>query len=309
MYFLRRSWLAVFAHPVRWGYTLLTLTLLVSGCAAYRNRGPVTEEVTRCRQFARDAVAAMQMERWDEAENLLMQAVEHCPTDADARRHLAEVLWHQGATTDAAVQMEAAVRLEPGDAETLARAGSMLLAIGATDRALERAEEAIGLDATMASAWRLRGEVFLAQGDVDRGLADLHCAMRYAPGDATSLMQLARVANEAGRHARALTAVQHLLAQHSPGEEPPAALVLEGLAYHALGRYSDAVASFTAASQCAPSAEVLYYLANAHHAAGNAAEAAETVQAALATDATHQPSRALLARLAAVESSEANVRR
>jgi thioredoxin-like negative regulator of GroEL len=66
-----------------------------------------------------------------------------------------------------------------------------------------------------------------------------------------------------------------------------------------LGRHHEALASLARASQGPPNAEILYQLARCQLAVGRTDEAAATAQRALAVDATHQPSRQLMAQLAA----------
>jgi len=71
------------------------------------------------------------------------------------------------------------------------------------------------------------------------------------------------------------------------------------LALADLGRPQQAADSLQAASRKGPpNAEILYYLAQAELASGRYAQAAASAQQALAADASHEPSRQLLARLA-----------
>jgi len=83
------------------------------------------------------------------------------------------------------------------------------------------------------------------------------------------------------------------------GEEPQVALQMEGLALWDLGRPRQAVESLSAACRRGPpNAQTLYYLAQALAASGRPEEAVLAAQQALAADATHEPSRQLLAHLA-----------
>ena len=256
------------------------------------------DSIARCRELSRDGVAAMERAEWDRARTLLEEAVDTSQTDIDARRHLAEALWETGAEREAAVQLEAAVKLDPRHAPTVVRAGEMLLRIGTVDRALRRAEEAIALDPTLAAGWALRGRVFRHQGKRQRALADLQQALRYAPHRADVLQEVAEVQYALERPQRSLTTLHHLLDIYPPGEEPQQALWLEGLTYAALGRHADAVTSLYAASQrAAPRADLLYQLAVAEKAAGRFDAAANTARQALALDVGHQSSRRLLAQL------------
>lgn len=274
------------------------VALAGGGCASMRKQKIVPESIAACRQMSRDGVAAMELGQWDEAHSLLQEAVATSPTDIDARRHLAEVLWQMGNHRDAVVHMEAAVRLDPRNAPTTVRSGEMLLAVGAVDRAALRAQQAIALDATLAGAWALRGRIFRQRGEAARALADLQQALRYSPHSTDVLLDTAEVQYDMGRPQRSLTTLHHLLDVYAPGEEPQRALWLEGLAYQALDRPYDAVESLYAASlRGAPQADLLYQLALAEQTAGRPTAATNTVRQALSLDTQHQLSRVLLAQL------------
>jgi tetratricopeptide (TPR) repeat protein len=262
--------------------------------------GPVPEQVVTSREQSRQGVTAMETGHWDEAETLFRKAIEASPTDSETRRHLAEVLWHRGAADEALLQIEAAVRLNDSDATTTVRAGEMLLATGAVDKALRRADRAISLDPELATAWALRGRVFWQMGEPDRALADLQRALQFAPESPDVLLDLAALYRQRGENTRSLTTLHHLMDTYPVGEEPLVVLQLEGLTLSDLGRPQEAVESLTAACRRGPpNAQTLYYLAQALLASGRPEAAAAAAQQALAADATHEPSRQLLARLAA----------
>ena len=268
------------------------------GCAHLRRDKVTSDEVVACRQLSREGVAALERGDCTRARELLDQAVAASPSDLEARRELAEVLWQEGSHQEAMVHMEAAVRLDPRHAPTLVRSGEMLLAFGAADRALARAGEAVALDPTLGSAWALRGRVLRRKGDLEPALADMQQSLRYNPHDAAVLVETAELQYQLGRPHRCLTTVHQLLDAYPPGEEPRRALWLEGLAFGAVDRREDAVRSLAAASrQGAPDPDLLYQLARAQHAAGHPGEAAEAARQALAASGGHEASRALLAQL------------
>ena len=274
------------------------LGICALGCATMRRQKLSTESMVACRQLSRDGVAAMELGQWDHAHELLAEAVKTSPTDIDARRHLAEVLWQQQQHRDAVVQLEAAVRLDPRHAPTLVRSGEMLLGIGASDRALQRAEEAIALDSSLAGAWALRGRIYRRKGELERALADMQQALRYSPNRTNVLLEVAEIQFSLNQPQRSLTALHHLLDIYAPGEEPQSALWLEGLVYGALDRQQDAVESLYAASMRGqPNAELFYQLAAAQHAAAQPAAATSSLRQALALDANHRASQVLLAQL------------
>jgi tetratricopeptide (TPR) repeat protein len=277
-----------------------TVALGTPGCATFGRRSRAAAAIEEGRDFSRQGASAMQSGQWQQAEDLLQKGIDASPDDAELRRQLAEVLWQRGAVDEAMLQAAAAMRLKPDDATLTVGAGEMALASGAHEAALERAEDAIRLDPRLASAWALRGRAFRQMNQPERALADLQRSLVLGPDNAAILFELATMYRERGDHARCLTTVHHLHDTYSPGEEPQSMLLLEGLTLIELQRplqASDVL--FTATRRGPANADVFYHLAQAQSAAGQR-EAAETaLQQALAIDATHQPSRALLAQLAA----------
>jgi tetratricopeptide (TPR) repeat protein len=272
----------------------------VAGCATFGRRGPTAEKVAACRELSRQGISAMETGQWQRAEMLLQQALEASPNDAEARRSLAEVLWHRGAGPQAMQHLAAALRARPDDARLAARAGEMALAAGDRAAAMDHAEQAIRLNPQLAVAWALRGRIFWQLQQPDRALADMQRALEFAPDSADVLLDVAVMYRERGQSVRCLTTLRHLQDTYPPGEEPQNALVLEGLTLLDLGRPQQACEPFLAATARGPaSAQVLYYLARAQYAAGRHTEATTAVQQALAIDASHEASRQLLAQLAA----------
>lgn len=273
----------------------LAIAVGAPGCRTLRQHKVTPDSVAQCRQLSREGVAAMERGESDQARQLLDRAVAASPGDLDARRELGEVLWQEGARQEAMVHIEAAVRLDPKHAPTVVRSGEMLLELGAVDRALARAEEAVELDPSLGDAWALRGRVFQRRGEFDRALADLQQALRFSPHDAGVLIQTAELQYQLQRPQRCLATLHQLLEAYPLGERPRRALWLEGLAYAQVDRREDAVASLLAASQRGdPDPQLLSQLAQAQSVAGRPLEAAETARRALAVDASHGPSRAIL---------------
>lgn len=270
--------------------------VLAAGCATFRGGRNDADAAGMCRQLSREGVAAMEHGDATRACELLQRAVKASPTDVDARRQLAEVLWKRGAHAEASSHMEAATRLDPHHGPTIVRSGEMLHGLGAIDQSLERAERALLVDPTLAGAWALRGRVFHTRGQLDRALADMHQALRYNPHAENVLMETAELQFQLGRPQRCLTTLQSLLEAYPKGEEPRRALWLEGLAFSAIDRPADAASALLAASARGPAEpELLFQLARAQQAAGQMAEAAVTAQQA--ADAGHEGSRALLAQM------------
>lgn len=282
----------------RISFLTATLVMSLSGCSTFRKQKVVPDSVATCRQLSCEGMAAMERGNWTHAHELLEKAVTTSPGDIDARRQLAEVLWRSGSRQEAVAHMQAAVGLDPRHAPTVVRSGEMLLGLGAVDRARARADEAIALDGTLAAAWALRGRTYRQQGDVERALADMQQALRYSPSAADILQDTAELQYQLGRPQRSLATIQHLLELAPPSAQPREALWLAGLAYGAVNRRDDAVATLYAATlRGDPHPELLFQLARAQSVAGRTDEAAATVRQALAADGNHQASQELLAQL------------
>jgi len=250
--------------------------------------------------MSQQGINAMERGDWKRAESLLVRALQTCPSDVEARRNYAEVLWHRGAQADAVAQVEEARRVATDDTGLAVRAGEMYLALGKMGRARQAAEQALDLDPKCAPAWALRGNVLERSGDYRQALADYQRSLGYAPGSPEVLLRLAEAYRQVGVPSRALATLQSLIDTYPPGEEPQNLLYLQGLALIALQRYNDAVESLTLANQRGPhSAELQYQLAQAHLLAGRPADAQAALQQALALEPAHQPSLALVERMRA----------
>ena len=287
---------ACFLRRVPW--LALGLAVWLSGCSVFGKRSIVPDSVVACRDLSRQGCAAVELGKWQEAEQLFEEAVAASPVDAEARRQLAEVLWQRGAHTEAVQQIEMAYRVAPHDSSLAVRAGEMRLAEGDSQRAVVWADRAITLDATLAAAWAIRGNAHLAAGELTAALADLHRALSYAPGQRDVLQAIAEIHHRAGRPRQCLTTAQRILDQFAPGEEPQDVLYLEGQAQAALGRQRDAAETFAAAARRGPPrADILCALAQAEVRRGHSAAAAAAARQALVVDVRHAPAIALLAEL------------
>jgi Flp pilus assembly protein TadD len=300
----RTRYRARFPQRARWASVVQTAIVAAAicatgGCATFGRHSHPIDDITKCRELTQQGVTAKELGQWELSEKLLERAVEASPTDTVTRRTLADVLWHRGATKEALVQMEAAVRLDGTNPSLAVQDGEMLLATGANDKALERAEEAIRLDPKLSSAWALRGRVYWHMNQTDRALADLQRALQYSPDNPEVLIDVAAMYRQRGQHDRCLATLHHLLDTYPAGQESQMALWMQGLTLADLGRPDPAVDSLLAASRLGPpNADLLYGLARAQLAAGQPAAAATSAQQALTANSAHEPSRQLLLQMA-----------
>jgi tetratricopeptide (TPR) repeat protein len=221
----------------------------VAGCRWWRDEGPVSPSLAACRQLSQQAVEALECGDGDGAWKLSQRAVDACPTDATARRQLAEALWRRRQATDAVAQLEAARRLAPHDAALTIRAGEMYLDGGQTALAQQRANEAIDQAPTSAAAWALRGRTRHAAGQLDDALADYLRALGHQPDSPDVMQRAAQVYLQKGSPDRALPLAQAAVESYGAGEEPIEALALLGSIMTRLGRPDEAAECFARAER------------------------------------------------------------
>ncbi len=293
--------------------TVVAIGLLfaaATGCG-WSSRAIVSKKSLRsCRELSQQGIAAADSDDWQKAESLLAQAVRACPVDPQARLHYAEALCHRGALAEAAAQLNEAVRLAPPEASLRIRAAELQFALGNVDAARTHVDEAIDLEPQTASAWALRGKIRAGRGEWREALADYHRALGYEPESMQYLLEIAELYRRLGEPQRALVNLQAMIETCAPGQEPPQALYLEGLALAALDRPADAAESFRGAIERGGGTPELWFrLAEADLAAGRAINAQRSVAQALALDPEHVPSKSLSLRLARGGPASTEVRR
>jgi tetratricopeptide (TPR) repeat protein len=215
-----------------------------AGCRLMPGRDPVPEEVAAARRLCNQGLSAADQQDLNRAEGLLERAVSACPTDVDARRHYADVLWKRGEKVQAVAQIAKAIELSPGDGPLCVDGGRMYLELGLLDDADRLSAEAVRVAPQSAQAWHLRGQVALARGKPEDALADFHRALAVAPDDRGVLLDAAEVYRRLDKPQRALATLAILSETYGPGEVPASVLALEGLAQEALGRADDARESY-----------------------------------------------------------------
>ena len=215
-----------------------------AGCRLMSRSGPVPQNVADARRLCNEGLSAVDRKDLLRAEGLLEQAVKNCPTDVDARRHYADVLWRRGEKMEAVTQISEALELSPGEVALCLDGGRMYMELGLLDDADRLADEAVAVAPGSAAAWHLRGQVALARGRADESLADFHRALAIAPDDRDVLLDTAEVYRRLGRPQRCLATLAILGETYGPNQTPPHVLTLEGIAQEALGRPLDALASY-----------------------------------------------------------------
>ena len=217
---------------------LLAVCCLLScafGCRL-TGRGEMTHQLAACRTLSQRGVAAIEAQRWDEAETLMSEAVEACPSDVDAKRYYAEALWHRGKRAEAIAQLKVVANSLPDDAAVRVRLGEMLLAGGHLSSAYEQAEAAVDLAPNKGGVWTFRARVLKKKGLLQRALADYQRSLAYRPDDREVLFETAEIYRQLNKPHEALAVLNSLSDTYPLGEEPAEVVRLRDLALAAQGR-------------------------------------------------------------------------
>jgi tetratricopeptide (TPR) repeat protein len=274
---------------------MLFFVLPMCGCASWPWRsGPIPDSVSSCRELSNQALVAIEHGQWQQAESLLRKAIETCPVDADARRHLAEVLVQRHATNEALTHLEEARRLVPHDTSLSNRVGELYLHSGQLELAEQRANQAIQLNRKSPDSWALRARVRRAQGDVRAALSDLQQALRYRPDNPDLLGEISQLYLAMQRPDRALLYAQALSDTYVSCAVPVDVINLHAQSYAALGRHKDNAACRKQICQSAPTVGNFFALAQAELQYGDAGAAEATLRQALSIEPAHQPSLQLI---------------
>lgn len=240
----------------------------------------------------------MHQGRWEEAERIFAGAVKACPDDERARGCYADTLWHRGACEQALVHMQETARLSGDDPQRLVQLGEMHLALKQLGKAADCADQAIAKNGRLSSAWALRGEVRMARGQFDDALADYHRSLAYNSHQPRVQIAVAQIYRRQVRPQRALSTLETLAEQFPPDEVPLDVVALQGTTLKQLGRHQEAAEMLaSAARRGAPSAGLLFQLAEAQFLAGDASAAQASLDTALAQDPQHVAGHELSARL------------
>ena len=234
-------------QPLLSASMLLVALPLAAGCRLVHSSGAAPRKLAEARRLSSEGLAAVGQQDYAGAESLLAEAVKRCPSDAEARRHYAAVLWQRGERAAARAQLEEGLRIAPNDGATLLAGAGMALEMGNLDDAERMADAALRATPRSAEAWKIHGRVALARGRHDEALADFHRGLALAPDDRALLLDAAEIYRHQGLPQRALATLARLADSYGPAATPGLVLGLEGMAQEALGRTDEACESYRAA--------------------------------------------------------------
>ena len=175
------------------------------------------------------AVAGNGLARFDhpEAESILRTATLMDPTLAYARTMYGAYLAREGMSTEALVEIEAAVALTPEDPETLTEWGVALALAGRLDEAVDAFYQACDADPEDGWVRSLVGLTLVIQGRTADALADLLHAADLRPEDVEVALIASLAAAACGEPDRAYEMVERARLRAIAGDLPMVDAVLD----------------------------------------------------------------------------------
>jgi len=198
--------------------------------------------------------AHQQVQYWKTSTALWTHTINTTGNNYLARKHLADLLWEQGKSGEAAAQYREAIRINPNVAEAHVGLGAALLELGNREEATSQYREALKLDPQSWQAYNQLGILLAQAGKPDEAAA------------------------------------QYVEALHINPEVPELHNNL-GALFADKGETDQAIDEFQKSLNLLPDADVYYNLANMYLRKGNAAAARLNFERALAINPDHLPSR------------------
>jgi tetratricopeptide (TPR) repeat protein len=164
---------------------------------------------------------------------------------AEAYRDRASALQGKEDFDRALADANEAVALDPGSAKAFFRRGDIYKATDHVDSALQDFNTAIQLDPNVPVYFIDRSNVYLDKRDYANALSDIAEALRLDPSDAgEAILNRCNILAHKGDFDAALADCQKGLQQHP---DDPYAVGGLGFVYYKMGKYDEAIASYTSA--------------------------------------------------------------
>jgi tetratricopeptide (TPR) repeat protein len=215
-----------------------------------------------------------------DALQVLQQATQLIPADAEAHRALGNARQDQGQLTAAVASYQHALKIKPDFAEAYDDLGTALRALGLRDEAVASYRRALQINPNFAEAHGNLGNALRELGQLNAAVASYRCALASKPELAEAHNNLGNALRELGQLDAAVASYRNALQIKSNYAEAHANL---GNALRELGHLDAAVASYRQALEIRRDyAEAHCNLGHVLIELGQLAEAAASYQRALA---------------------------
>ncbi|MGQ9505134.1 MAG: tetratricopeptide repeat protein [Thermogutta sp.] len=274
------------------------LAMAGSGCRLMHREMQATRLLEKSRLMSQQAVFAMEKGDLQEADHLLVQALQLCPQDVEARARYSRLLWRCGRQDEALHQLKIALGMAPQDAELHLQIAEQYLELGRLTEAQFHIQKVLELAPQNPGGWVLQGRLALARNDPEEALPVFHRAAGLRPNDREILEWIAQAYHARGDADQVLAVRQRIIDTFAPGEESVEALAALAEAYRAVKRYTSAAQTYLQAAGKAGNPEP-YLLAAAENYlyAGEPARALSLTDQILAQNPQNSRARNLYNRL------------
>jgi tetratricopeptide (TPR) repeat protein len=216
------------------------LAIMGSGCRLMYREVQATRLLEKSRLMSQQAIFAMEKGDLQEADHLLVQALQLCPQDVEARARYSRLLWQCGRRDEALDQMKIALRIAPRDTGLHLQIAEQYLDLGRLTEAQFHIQKVLELAPENPGGWILQGRLALARNNPEEALSSFHRAAGLRPNDREILEWIAQAYEARGDADQVLAVRQRIIDTFAPGEESVEALTALAEAHRAVGRYASA---------------------------------------------------------------------
>lgn len=216
------------------------------------------------------------------AAGLYRSVLKQEPNQADALHYLGVIAMQNGKFDDAAEMIGQAVQLSPGNPHLHANLGNALLQAGDTKTATGHYEAALAIDPSLTEVRRNLATAFMSLDRANDALREITEAANRAPRSLEVQVTLGNILSEVGRSDEAIACFERILAAR-PDIAPIHGNL--GNVLRQTGRIEEAIARYEKALSLAPGyAESHYDLGVAYQVLGDRADAEASFRKALDLD-------------------------
>lgn len=232
---------------------------------------------------------ACQLNRYDEAIDVMEKLVNILPADAGLNKNLGYLYSLVDRDDDAIARYEQAASANPNDVDTLNRVAMLHLRRGNADAALSTLASARRIQPNHAPTRSRLGETLYRLGNLSEASSEYQTALRLTPSDPVATNGLAAVFMAQGKHEHAIRLLEPVLNNTPAFAEAEINLAIS-LTF--VGRAEEAVAHGQKAVALKPESVAAHSsLAAAFRDAGQAEKAADAYATALQFDANNREAR------------------
>ena len=197
----------------------MTLLTPLAGCRSWRAATKAVD-VASARNLTFHGLNALHRGDVGQAEALLKQAAEACPTDQRIRQHLATAMVQNGSVDGAIEQLQRALEHSPNDPRLHVELGKLYLGRNQIQPATKHADIALRIDRQSAIAWHLKGQCQTILGNLDEAISSYHRACNCDSASPSIQLQIAKIYRHQNRPLQALNALS-LYNEKFPSDQVP----------------------------------------------------------------------------------------